>query len=202
MRHDSTLPDPFDTSLDDALADDIKNTHATVTALSRYIEVLLHASESPLTADDLKKHLMMSQDDFDMALTLLENRLSDGVLSLAKTASGYRLQIKDTYSRIIHQVFPERQETLSQALLETLSIIAYKQPVTRSDIEHIRGVSVSSHILRQLFDKGWIVEKGHKNVLGRPALLHTTKAFLDAFGLKDLKDLPELPDLQTFKIEG
>ncbi len=202
MTDDNTLQDPFDASPDDALADDIKNTHETLTALSRYIEVLLHASESPLTADELKKHLMISQDDFDMALTLLENRLSDGVLSLTKTASGYRLQIKDTYSRIIHQVFPERQETLSQALLETLSIIAYKQPVTRSDIEHIRGVSVSSHILRQLFDKGWIVEKGHKNVLGRPALLHTTKTFLDAFGLHDLKDLPELPDLQTFKIEG
>lgn len=145
---------------------------------------------------------MISQDEFDVALAVLEERLSHSVLTLAKTASGYRLQIKDSYSRIIHQVFPERQETLSQALLETLSVIAYKQPVTRSDIEHIRGVSVSSHILRQLFDKGWIMEKGHKDVLGRPTLLHTTKAFLDAFGLTDLKELPELPDLENFKVDG
>ncbi len=183
------------------LDNDLKNEHTTAVALSRYIEVLLHASESPLTADELKKHLMISQDEFEVALALLESRLSSSVLSLAKTASGYRLQIKDTYSRIIHQVFPERQETLSQALLETLSVIAYKQPVTRSDIEHIRGVSVSSHILRQLFDKGWIVEKGHKDVLGRPALLHTTKAFLDAFGLSTLEELPDLPDLETFKVQ-
>lgn len=180
---------------------DLKNEHATAVALSRYIEVLLHASESPLTADELKKHLMISQDEFEVALALLESRLSSSVLNLAKTASGYRLQIKDAYSRIIHQVFPERQETLSQALLETLSVIAYKQPVTRSDIEHIRGVSVSSHILRQLFDKGWIIEKGHKDVLGRPALLHTTKAFLDAFGLSTLEELPDLPDLETFKVQ-
>ena len=144
------------------IAHDIKQIHATATALSRYIEVLLHASESPLTADDLKKHLMISQDEFDVALAVLQERLSHGVLTLAKTASGYRLQIKDSYSHIIHQAFPERQETLSQALLETLSVIAYKQPVTRLDIEHVRGVSVSSHILRQLFDKGWIIEKGHK----------------------------------------
>lgn len=180
---------------------DIKQIHATATALSRYIEVLLHASESPLTADDLKKHLMISQDEFDVALAVLQERLSHGVLTLAKTASGYRLQIKDSYSHIIHQAFPERQETLSQALLETLSVIAYKQPVTRLDIEHVRGVSVSSHILRQLFDKGWIIEKGHKETLGRPALLHTTKVFLDAFGLSDLKELPELPDLQSFKVD-
>lgn len=182
-------------------AHDIKQIHATATALSRYIEVLLHASESPLTAEDLKKHLMVSQNEFDVALAVLQERLSHGVLTLAKTASGYRLQIKDSYSHIIHQAFPERQETLSQALLETLSVIAYKQPVTRLDIEHVRGVSVSSHILRQLFDKGWIIEKGHKETLGRPALLHTTKVFLDAFGLSDLKELPELPDLQSFKVD-
>lgn len=175
------------------------NFSNTPETLSRHIEVLLHASESPLTADDLKKHLMADDNEFELALGLLKERLNDGVLTLMKTASGYRLQIKDDYGSIIHKAFPERKETLGQALLETLSIIAYKQPVTRSDIEHIRGVSVSSHILRQLFDKGWIIEKGHKDVVGRPALLHTTKAFLDAFGLNDLSELPALPDLDSFK---
>lgn len=170
--------------------------HGKIQTFSRYIEVLLHASESPLTDHDLKKHLMMNDAELKEALLALESRLSDGVLALNKTASGYRLQIKDSFSGLIQQVFPNRLENLSQALLETLSVIAYKQPVTRTDIEQVRGVTVSSHILRQLFDKGWIVEKGHKETLGRPALLHTTDAFLDAFGLSSLDELPPLPDLE------
>lgn len=175
--------------------------HATAEALSRYIEVLLHASETPLTDSDLKKHLAMSSDELQMALLILEERLTSSVLTLGKTASGYRLQIKDSYSRLIQQIFPERLESLSRALLETLSVIAYKQPVTRADIEQVRGVTVSSNILRQLFDKGWIMEKGHKDTLGHPALLHTTAAFLDAFGLTSLDELPLLPDLQSLKVE-
>ena len=110
------------------------------------------------------------------------------------------MQIKAEYAPLIQQIFPERPETLSQAVLETLSIIAYKQPVTRLDIEQIRGVSVSSHILRQLFDKGWIVEKGYKDTLGRPALLHTTDEFLDAFGLCSLAELPPMPDINALSI--
>lgn len=178
----------------------ILEAHATAEALSRYIEVLLHASETPLTDTDLKKHLSMSSDELQMALIILKERLAGSVLTLGKTASGYRLQIKDNYSRLIQQIFPERLESLSQALLETLSVIAYRQPVTRGDIEQVRGVTVSSNILRQLFDKGWIMEKGHKDTLGKPALLHTTPAFLDAFGLLSLEDLPELPDLQSLNI--
>ena len=79
-------------------------------------------------------------------------------------------------------------------------MIAYKQPVTRGDIEQIRGVTVSSNILRQLFDKGWIIEQGFRDTLGRPALLHTTPAFLAACGLKSLQDLPKLPDVQQLEI--
>ena len=142
----------------------------------------------------------MDINDITTALLLLEERLSGGVLELSQTASGYRLQIKAEYAPLIQQIFPERPETLSQAVLETLSIIAYKQPVTRLDIEQIRGVSVSSHILRQLFDKGWIVEKGYKDTLGRPALLHTTDEFLDAFGLCSLAELPPMPDINALSI--
>lgn len=162
---------------------------------SRHIEVLLHASVAPVDERTLKRSLNLSDDELSAALSCLQQRLSDGVLSLIKTATGYRLQIRDEYSHLVTDVFPERTETLSQAVLETLAIIAYKQPVTRSDIEQIRGVSVSGNILRQLFDKGWIVEKGHKDTLGRPALLHTTGAFLDAFGLSNLDELPDLPAL-------
>lgn len=167
--------------------------------ISRHIEVLLHASEAPLTANDFKKHLSVSTKQLEEALKVLQERLDAGVLSVHKTASGYRLQIADSYSPLIQRVFPQRQERLSQALLETLSVIAYKQPVTRSDIEHVRGVTLSSNILRQLFDKGWIMEKGHKDTLGRPALLHTTSQFLDAFGLSHLSDLPPMPDMEGIK---
>ncbi len=164
--------------------------------ISRDIEVLLHASESPMTDNQLKKYLAIDSDQLNSALTILAQRLSQGVLVLNKTAAGYRLQIADKYSPLIQQVFPQRLESMSQAMLETLSVIAYKQPVTRSDIEQVRGVTVSSNILRQLFDKGWIIEKGHRESLGRPALLHTTTEFLDAFGLSDLKELPPMPDLE------
>lgn len=164
---------------------------------SLHIEVLLHASEAPLTAADLKKHLDLSNEQLEQALEVLQQRLAHSALRLRKTASGYCLQLADDYSALIQQVFPQRQERLSQALLETLSVIAYKQPVTRSDIEYIRGVTLSSTILRQLFDKGWIIEDGYKDTLGRPALLHTTAQFLDAFGLSDLSELPPMPDLMA-----
>lgn len=172
---------------------DIDKNNAEI--ISLHIEVLLHASEASLTATDLKKHLAISNKQFEQALAIMQQRLTTGVLRLNRTASGYRLQIADSYSNLIQRVFPQRQQRLSQALLETLSVIAYKQPVTRSDIEYVRGVTLSSNILRQLFDKGWIVEDGHKDILGRPALLHTTPQFLDAFGLTHLDELPPMPDL-------
>ena len=167
--------------------------------ISKHIEVLLHASEAPLTASILKKHLSLNTKELAQALALLQQRLDAGVLTLHEAASGYRLQIADSYSPLIQRIFPQRQERLSQALLETLSVIAYKQPVTRGDIEHVRGVTLSSNILRQLFDKGWIEEKGYKETLGRPALLHTTPQFLDAFGLTNLDELPALPDMEAIK---
>ena len=173
--------------------------HQDLEEISKHIEVLLHASEAPLTASTLKKYLSLNTKELAQALALLQQRLDTGVLTLHETASGYRLQIADDYSALIQRVFPQRQERLSQALLETLSVIAYKQPVTRSDIEHVRGVTLSSNILRQLFDKGWIEEKGYKETLGRPALLHTTAQFLDAFGLTSLDELPPLPDMEAIK---
>ncbi|KAA0934986.1 SMC-Scp complex subunit ScpB [Psychrobacter sp. ANT_H59] len=179
--------------------DDPKDHLLSIEDISKQIEVLLHASEAPLTTNHLKKHLFLTTNKLEQALELLKQRLNLGVLSLHKTASGYRLQIADDYSALIQQVFPQRQERLSQALLETLSVIAYKQPVTRSDIEHVRGVTLSSNILRQLFDKGWLEEKGYKDTLGRPALLHTTSQFLDAFGLSHLDELPPMPEIDSIR---
>lgn len=176
--------------------------HQTTQANSRKIEAILHASETPVTIKQLRTYLELSPADIERALLILQERLSHGALTLAETATGYRLQIANEFSPLIAQIFPQRQENLSQALLETLSVIAYKQPVTRSDIEQVRGVTVSSNILRQLFDKGWIEEKGFKDTLGRPALLHTTPSFLVSFGLKDLTELPPLPDLKAISEIG
>jgi segregation and condensation protein B len=177
----------------------LETQHVFLEDMSKHIEVLLHASETPLTAHALKKHLSLSSKELKQTLEVLQQRLDTGVLNLHETASGYRLQISDDYSSLIQRIFPQRQERLSQALLETLSVIAYKQPVTRSDIEQVRGVTLSSNILRQLFDKDWIVEKGYKDTLGRPALLYTTAQFLDAFGLSHLDELPPMPDLQAIR---
>ena len=192
-QHDKTDPTRA------AATTSIEEDHTSLEDVSKRIEVLLHASEAPLTAHALKKHLSLSSKALKQALEVLERRLETGVLNLHETASGYRLQISDAYSGLIQQVFPQRQERLSQALLETLSVIAYKQPVTRSDIEQVRGVTLSSNILRQLFDKGWIIEKGFKETLGRPALLHTTAQFLDAFGLSHLDELPPMPDMDSIR---
>lgn len=191
------LSDTLTPSISIAASTSVAKNHAFFEEISKHVEVLLHASEAPLTAHALKKHLSLSTKELQQALTLLEQRLAAGVLHLHETASGYRLQIADDYSRLIQRIFPQRQERLSQALLETLSVIAYKQPVTRSDIEHVRGVTLSSNILRQLFDKGWILEKGYKDTLGRPALLHTAPQFLDAFGLSHLDELPPLPNMDA-----
>ncbi len=174
---------------------DIDKNNAEIISLQ--IEVLLHASEAPLTDTDLKKHLAISSSQLEQSLAVMQQRVATGALRLNQTASGYRLQIADDYSSLIQRVFPQRQQRLSQALLETLSVIAYKQPVTRSDIEYVRGVTLSSSILRQLFDKGWIIEDGYKESLGRPALLHTTPQFLDAFGMTHLDELPPMPDLSA-----
>ena len=188
-----------DQSLSTALLSLTDEQYQHLEQISKHIEVLLHASEAPLTATVLRKHLSLTAKEFMQALALLGQRLDKGVLSLHETTSGYRLQIANNYSALIQRIFPQRQERLSQALLETLSVIAYKQPVTRSDIEHVRGVTLSSNILRQLFDKGWIKEDGYKDTLGRPALLHTTPQFLDAFGLNELSELPPMPDMNAIK---
>lgn len=180
----------------------LNKKHQASLALSRDIEAILHASEMPVSTKQLCTWLNVKPSELDTALMMLQERLSHGALTLSHSASGYRLQIDDGFSALIQRVFPERREHLSQALLETLSVIAYKQPVTRGDIEQVRGVTVSSGILRQLFDKGWIEERGYRDSLGRPALLHTTATFLDAFGLSHLDDLPPLPELKSLQLDA
>ena len=158
------------------------------------LEALLFASESALSLQRLQDLLQQaySSQEILASLAQLSERYQGSALCLQHTAAGWRIEIRAAYAELIHTAWPERALKLSAALLEILSVIAYHQPVTRSDIEQIRGVAVNSQILRTLFDRQWIVERGHREVAGRPALLVTTRFFLEAFGLQSLTDLPVL----------
>ncbi len=115
-------------------------------------------------------------------------------MALLQVASGWRFQARPEYQRYLDRLNPEKPPKFSRAVLETLAIIAYRQPVTRGDIEEIRGVTLSAHILKNLEERGWVDVVGHKEVPGRPALYATTKTFLDDLGLRALSELPPLED--------
>ena len=162
------------------------------------LEALIFASENPVSLSVLKQSFgdSINAAQLKQWLTLLAARQNDRAIELIETAQGYRFQVRQQYSGLIGKIWPERPLKLSATLLETLAVIAYHQPVTRADIEHIRGISVNSQILRTLFDRQWITESGFREVAGRPALLVTTKQFLNAFGLVSLKALPPLEDVK------
>lgn len=160
------------------------------------LEAIIFASETPVSLARLKEALQNKYSTTELRLLLQQlSVLQQGrSIELIETAQGYRFQVRAKYRDIITQVWPERPTRLSPTLLETVAVIAYHQPVTRADIEQIRGVSNNSQILRSLFDWNWIKESGFKELPGRPALLVTTPQFLNAFGLLSLGQLPPLQD--------
>jgi len=164
--------------------------------LKQIVEALLLASPEPLDDKQLLALLAdegASRADIGGALSQLQAECADRPLELVRVASGWRYQVKRDYAPWVQRLFPEKVGRYSRALLETLAIIAYRQPVTRGDIEAIRGVTVSSQIIRTLEAREWIRIVGHKEVPGRPALYATTKRFLDDFNLQSLEQLPPLP---------
>jgi len=156
------------------------------------------ASGRPLTLDELGRLFDdKDQPDQRLLLTALEQVEADyqsRPLELKKVASGYRLQVREAYSPWVSRLFEERPGRYSRAFLETLAIISYRQPATRGEIEDIRGVAVSSGIIKTMLEREWIEVIGHKEVPGRPALFGTTPFFLDYFGLTSLSELPPLQD--------
>lgn len=160
------------------------------------LEAIIFASDSAVSLARLKeafqnKYSKTQLRQFLQQLAMLQHGRS---IELIETAQGFRFQVRAKYRTIITQVWPERPTRLSPSLLEILAVIAYHQPVTRADIEQIRGVSNNSQILRTLFDWNWIKESGFRELPGRPALLVTTPQFLNAFGLNSLSQLPPLQD--------
>ena len=171
--------------------------------LKHTIEALLLSSNEPLSTERLfkiisNKHQITKSDVLD-AINALENDYSEKEIEVSKVASGYRIQAKKSINDYLNIIFAERTPKYSRALMETLSIIAYKQPVTRGDIEAIRGVSVSSSIMRTLTDRNWIKIIGYRDVPGKPAMFSTTADFLSYFGLEKLEELPDLPDIKEPK---
>lgn len=160
------------------------------------LEAIIFASDSAVSLARLKETFQdrYSKQELRQYLQQLSMLMHGRSIELIETAQGYRFQVRAKYRNIIAQTWPERPTRLSPSLLETLAVIAYHQPVTRADIEQIRGVTNNSQNLRTLFDWNWIKESGFRELPGRPALLMTTPQFLNAFGLNSLGQLPPLQD--------
>ena len=163
------------------------------------IEALFLASNRSLTLEDIHELLNIESkaDESEVinSIQQLRDEYKDKAYDLIEVSSGYRVQISHESAEDIAKLWEVKPLKLSRATLETLSIIAYIQPVTRGDIEDIRGVNVATNIIKLLIDQGWIKIKGYRDVPGRPALFITTQKFLDDFSMKSLDELPVLPDL-------
>ena len=174
--------------------------------LSLIIEALLFSSSRPLSEKEIlstfDQRSPPTSSEIKEALKSIEEKYSENSIELVKVASGYRLRIRQEYSAWVAKLWEAKPQKYSRALLETLALIAYKQPITRGEIEEVRGVSVSSQIIRTLLDRSWIKVVGHRDVPGRPALFSTTKDFLDDLNLSKLSDLPELPEIQNIPEEA
>ena len=174
--------------------------------LSLIIEALLFSSSRPLSEKEILSAFDLrsppTSSEIKEALKSIEQKYSENSIELVKVASGYRLRIRQEYSFWVAKLWEAKPQKYSRALLETLALIAYKQPITRGEIEEVRGVSVSSQIIRTLLDRSWIKVVGHRDVPGRPALFSTTKDFLDDLNLSKLSDLPELPEIQNIPEEA
>ncbi|HFB66635.1 MAG TPA: SMC-Scp complex subunit ScpB [Aeromonadales bacterium] len=171
--------------------------------LKRILESALFAAGRPLTIEHMGKlfedEQRPSNPEIKLALASLMEDYTDRGVSLEEVASGWRFQSRQEFAPWIQKLWEERPARYSRASLETLSLIAYRQPVTRAEIEEIRGVSVSSSIIKSLLEREWVRVVGHRDVPGRPALYATTKIFLDYFNLKSLDELPTLAEIKDLE---
>lgn len=162
--------------------------------LKNVLEAALLTSYEPLSLDDLSRLFeeRMERATLRMLLDELKTDWNGCTLELTQVASGWRFQTRAEYAAYLARLNPERAQRYSRAVLETLAIIAYRQPVTRGDIEEIRGVAVNPNTIKTLQERGWIDVVGHREVPGRPSLLATTRTFLDDLNLRSLAELPPL----------
>lgn len=169
--------------------------------LKPILEAILAASDKPLSVNNIFDLFVgdleqPGKDDIRKALHELAEKYSDSGLELKQVASGFRLQVKLVYENWVSRLWEQKPPRYSRALMETLALIAYRQPITRGEIEDIRGVSVSSNIIKTLQEREWVKSLGHKDVPGKPNLYGTTREFLDYFNLKSLNQLPTLAEIR------
>ncbi len=168
--------------------------------LKEIIEAALMAAGKPLSIEQIIKLFLEDERperaDVRRAMESLTRDYAHRPVELLETAAGFRLNVRSEYATWVSRLWEERPPRYSRALLETLSLVAYRQPITRGEIEDVRGVSVSSNIIKTLMERGWVKEVGHRDVPGKPALLATTKEFLNYFGLMSLDDLPTLAEIK------
>lgn len=173
------------------------------TEIKHFVEAALLAAGRPLNIDQLKGlfdgRMAPEKSEIRKAIATLNEEYEDRGIVISEVASGFRMQVKSAMAERLQKLWEERPPRYSRALFETLALMAYRQPITRGEIEEIRGVSVSSNIIRQLLERDWVRVVGHRDVPGRPAMFGTTKVFLDYFGLKKLDDLPPLADLSDWE---
>ncbi len=168
--------------------------------LKKTLDAILLSAEKPLPVDKLIQYFrpedVVNSNDIREALTTLEEETRERGFELVRTASGYRYKTREEYKQWVSRHWEEKPKKYSRALLETLALIVYRQPITRAEIEEIRGVAVSSHIIKTLQEREWIRIIGHKEVPGKPAMFGTTRQFLDYFNLKTLNEMPPLAEIQ------
>ena len=173
------------------------------TEIKHFVEAALLAAGRPLSFDQLKGlfdgRSAPEKAEIRRAIARLNDEYSERGIVITEVASGFRVQVKAAMADRLQKLWEERPPRYSRALFETLSLVAYRQPITRGEIEEVRGVSVSSNIMRTLLERDWVRVVGHRDVPGRPAMFGTTKAFLDYFSLKKLEDLPPLADLSDWE---
>ena len=172
----------------------------TRTSLKSILEAVLLASGEPLSLETLatvfSDEERPSNTEISQSLEALNDDYAERGLELKEVASGFRIQVREDANPWVARLWEERPQRYSRALLETLSLIAYRQPITRGDIEEVRGVSVRTNIIRTLQEREWIRVVGHRDVPGKPALFGTTKVFLDYFNLASLDNLPSLAEIK------
>ena len=170
--------------------------------IKRIVEAALLASSQPLTVAQLKGLFTLDEPapegSIGQALEALQAECADRGVELVEVASGWRYQVRGDVHAWVARLWTERQVKYTRATLETLALIAYRQPITRGEIEQVRGVATNSNIIKALEEREWIRVVGHRDMPGRPELLGTTRAFLDYFGLKRLDELPPLSELKDF----
>lgn len=176
------------------------------TATKNVIEAVLLAAARPVSFDKLvevfsSKGVDVDRGELRAAVKSLTDDYEGRGIELKEVASGYRIQIRSAFRDWLDPLFEERAPRYTRALLETLALVAYRQPITRAEIEDVRGVAVSSNIVRTLMERGWVRVVGYRDVPGKPSMLGTTKEFLDYFGLKKLDDLPPLSEIREMSPE-